>query len=122
MRRRAFAGTDRPEPGEIIVTDRTPKWFLVAFNDLSTVDQAFDRLVSKRQVWPENGSLLWLSYTFGGRVIRGCSLLLNKRLSVKETAAALGFCDEFHFSRVFKKITGRPPSALFGRELGGPTK
>jgi AraC-like DNA-binding protein len=43
---------------------------------------------------------------------RGCTLLLNKRLSVKETAAALGFCDEFHFSRVFKKITGRPPSAL----------
>ena len=43
---------------------------------------------------------------------KACTLLLNRRLSVKETAAALGFCDEFHFSRLFKKVTGRPPSAL----------
>ena len=43
---------------------------------------------------------------------RACTLLLNRRLSVKETAAMLGFCDEFHFSRLFKKVTGRPPSAL----------
>jgi AraC-like DNA-binding protein len=28
---------------------------------------------------------------------RACTLLLNRRLSVKETAAMLGFCDEFHF-------------------------
>jgi len=43
---------------------------------------------------------------------KACTLLVHKRLSVKETAAALGFCDEFHFSRLFKKVTGRPPSAL----------
>jgi AraC-like DNA-binding protein len=43
---------------------------------------------------------------------KACTLLLNRRLSVKEIAAILGFCDEFHFSRLFKKVTGRPPSAL----------
>jgi AraC-like DNA-binding protein len=48
---------------------------------------------------------------------RACTLLLNRRLSVKQTAAVLGFCDEFHFSRLFKKVTGRPPSALITGSL-----
>jgi len=48
---------------------------------------------------------------------KACTLLLNRRLSVKETAAALGVCDEFHFSRLFKKVTGRPPSALLAASL-----
>ena len=40
-------------------------------------------------------------------------LLLNEEnLSVKETASRLGFCDEFYFSRAFRKLTGRPPSSL----------
>jgi AraC-like DNA-binding protein len=29
---------------------------------------------------------------------------------VKAAAAATGFCDEFHFSRVFRRIEGMPPS------------
>ena len=51
---------------------------------------------------------------------RACKLLLNRRLSVKETAAMLGFCDEFHFSRLFKKVIGRPPSALVTTSSGDP--
>ena len=51
---------------------------------------------------------------------RACTLLLNRRLSVKETAAMLGFCDEFHFSRLFKKVTGRPPNALVTGSLVVP--
>lgn len=40
-------------------------------------------------------------------------ILLNEdNLSVKETASRLGFCDEFYFSRAFRKLTGRPPSSL----------
>ena len=32
----------------------------------------------------------------------------------------LGFCDEFHFSRLFKKVIGRPPSALVTTSSGNP--
>lgn len=37
--------------------------------------------------------------------------LLASGLSVKETAAMLGFANQFHFSRVFKRFSGHPPSA-----------
>jgi AraC-like DNA-binding protein len=39
-------------------------------------------------------------------------LLLAEGLSVKETASRLNFSDQFHFSRVFKRITGHSPSSL----------
>jgi AraC family transcriptional regulator, transcriptional activator of pobA len=41
-------------------------------------------------------------------------LLLDGRLSVKEVAAALGFDDPGHFSRYFKRATGRAPSQFVG--------
>lgn len=45
------------------------------------------------------------------RLIRAArELLHSEQLSVKETAARLGFCNPFYFSRVFKKITGCAPS------------
>lgn len=38
-------------------------------------------------------------------------LLLQERLSVKETAARLGYSSEFQLSRCFKRMEGRSPSA-----------
>jgi AraC-like DNA-binding protein len=38
------------------------------------------------------------------------SLLLAEGTSVKECAVRLGFSSEFHFSRLFKKLEGIPPS------------
>lgn len=43
------------------------------------------------------------------KVNRAKDLLLNSRLTVKEVAFALGFQDEFYFSRVFKRIEGISP-------------
>lgn len=37
--------------------------------------------------------------------------LLEDGFSAKEVAAALGFADQFHFSKVFKRFTGKTPSA-----------
>ena len=51
-------------------------------------------------------------FLHAGRVTKACSLLLEEGLSVKETASALGFSDESHFSKVFKKYMGMPPSRL----------
>jgi AraC-like DNA-binding protein len=39
-------------------------------------------------------------------------LMQVEGLSVKETAARLGFHDQFHFSRVFQKVTGMRPSRM----------
>ena len=44
------------------------------------------------------------------RVIeKACNLVLKTELTSKEIAHLLGFADEFHFSRRFKKVTGHPP-------------
>ncbi len=43
---------------------------------------------------------------------RAYALMRDDQLSVKETAHRLGFANPFHFSRVFKKIYGHPPSEI----------
>jgi AraC-like DNA-binding protein len=40
---------------------------------------------------------------------RARKLIYEERLSNKELADRLGFCDEFHFSRRFREISGRTP-------------
>ena len=47
---------------------------------------------------------------------RACELMQQGALTDKAIAAQLGFCDEFHFSRCFKAVTGRSPRE-FRRQL-----
>lgn len=51
-------------------------------------------------------------FLHAGRVAKACSLLIDEGLSVKEAASALGFSDESHFSKTFKKYMGMPPSRI----------
>ena len=44
------------------------------------------------------------------RMTRGAELLLTPGASVKQVAEELGFADAFHFSRIFKKLMGLPPT------------
>ncbi len=44
------------------------------------------------------------------KVLCAFRLIQQDGLSVKQAAAAVGFSDQYHFSKVFKKITGRRPS------------
>jgi AraC-like DNA-binding protein len=48
-------------------------------------------------------------YRMGRLVNRACELMQERRLTDKQIAETLGFCDEFYFSRRFKQITGRSP-------------
>lgn len=49
---------------------------------------------------------------------RACELIQEHRLTDKQIALSLGFCDEFYFSRRFKAVTGKSPRA-FRRALEG---
>jgi len=47
------------------------------------------------------------------RLIGQARLLISERgLSNKQVAETLGFCDEFHFSRRFRQVTGQSPRAF----------
>ena len=46
------------------------------------------------------------------RVKRAFLLMQNEHLSVKETAEQTGFYDSYHFSKIFKKAYGFPPSRV----------
>lgn len=41
-----------------------------------------------------------------------CRFLCTTRCTIAEIALKLGFCDEFHFSRSFKKVVGQNPRAF----------
>ncbi len=47
---------------------------------------------------------------------RACLLMQQGRLTDKQIARELGFCDEFHFSRRFKQLMGASPR-VFRRQL-----
>lgn len=46
------------------------------------------------------------------RVDAACDLLLTTSLPLKAIARRTGFCDEYYFSRVFRRLRGMPPSAF----------
>ena len=48
------------------------------------------------------------------RITRACSLLSSGECSVGEIALMLGFSSLYYFSRVFKQITGKSPTAYLG--------
>ena len=54
-------------------------------------------------------------------VDRACHLLYTSDRTLADIAGELGFCDEFHFSRVFKQVNGRSPSRFRAelRDHGG---
>jgi AraC family transcriptional regulator of arabinose operon len=52
------------------------------------------------------------------RIDRAAALLHQGRHTIKEIAAQLGFCDEFYFSRCFKRRFGQSPSEFRHRVRG----
>lgn len=58
------------------------------------------------------------------RVEQAAARLREGRMSIEEIATATGFCDRFHFSRVFKQVIGASPAryrraAMSARSAGG---
>ena len=52
------------------------------------------------------------------RIEHACRLLHFTNTRIEEIASSVGFCDRYHFSRVFKKIQGLNPGAYRRRPHG----
>ena len=53
-----------------------------------------------------------MSYLHYIRIVHAKHLLLNTTRSVQQIASDLGFCDQAHFNRIYKKLIGEPPSVI----------
>ncbi|MGG2093538.1 AraC family transcriptional regulator [Bacillus sp. S13(2024)] len=53
------------------------------------------------------------------KIDKAKELIIESNKKVKEVAQALGFADEFYFSRVFKKIEGISPSEFYSKNVHG---
>lgn len=58
------------------------------------------------------------SFQLDSRIDRAAALLHQGRHTIKEIAAELGFCDEFYFSRCFKRRFGQSPRDFRRRVRG----
>ncbi|MBD2865389.1 AraC family transcriptional regulator [Paenibacillus oceani] len=45
------------------------------------------------------------------RIAEACNMLIHSHMSIGEISDYLGFCEQSYFNKVFKKVTGLPPSA-----------
>ncbi|MHC4915208.1 MAG: AraC family transcriptional regulator [Planctomycetota bacterium] len=50
------------------------------------------------------------AYLTSKRIETACLLLAGSARTIEEIAAAAGFCDRYHFSRVFKRLRGTGPA------------
>jgi len=82
-----------------------PDWEAIA-RHLRTTPDAFRKRFTRLVGHPP------ARYRMGRLVDRACELMQERRLTDKQIAEALGFCDEFYFSRRFKQITGHSPRAF----------
>jgi len=57
-------------------------------------------------------------FRLDARIDRSAALLYQGRQTIKEIAAELKFCDEFYFSRCFKRRFGQSPRQ-FRRQVRG---
>jgi transcriptional regulator GlxA family with amidase domain len=51
-------------------------------------------------------------YVRDRRLLRAAALIRETKLKLADVAAAVGFCDQAHFSRAFKARFGTTPAAF----------
>lgn len=87
------------------VKEQTERWWTVSemaeFCNLS--DDQFRRLFSRRT------GMLPKIYIDRLKIQKAGELLVSNRLKITEIAQRLGYVDQYHFSRRFKKLTGMSP-------------
>jgi YesN/AraC family two-component response regulator len=56
----------------------------------------------------------FINYLTGIRIEKAKQYLANRDILIKDIAPMVGFSDQFYFSRVFRSLTGLPPSKYIG--------
>ena len=84
--------------------DVAPDWTRLAARSGLSYERFRKKFTALKGVPPARYRLLRL-------VDRACVLLTEDERPLKAIAHELGFCDEFHFSKLFKQRTGLAPSA-----------
>jgi len=82
----------------------TPEWETLAGELGLTYDQFRKKFSAAMGMAPAQ-------YRLARRVDQAAVRLRSDEAPLREIAASLGFCDEFHFSKLFKRRTGLSPSA-----------
>lgn len=104
------AGRSEAEPDAV---DRALVWLSqnldrrIELDDLASV-AGLDRFAFSRRFKARTG-LSPLAYVHRSKVEAAGFVLAGTDLSLAEVAARFGFCDEFHFGKVFKKWRGTSP-------------
>lgn len=84
--------------------DVAPDWEALAAQAGLSYERWRKRFAELKGVPPARYRMLRL-------IDRACVLLAGGEKPLKDIAGELGFCDEFHFSKLFKQRTGLAPSA-----------
>jgi AraC-like DNA-binding protein len=103
-------GGGAPHPGWLapvcrrLETTGVPDWPALAAQAGLSYERFRKKFAALTGVPPARYRLLRL-------IDRACVLLAEDQRPLKDIAGELGFCDEFHFSKLFKQRTGLAPSA-----------
>jgi AraC-like DNA-binding protein len=92
--------------------DETPDWLALAERMGLSYDRFRKRFTQAAGTSPSR-------YVMARRLETACRLLEDRRLGLKEIAAACGFCDAFQFSKQFKKGLRMSPTEYRARKLRG---
>ena len=65
------------------------------------------------QTYKEVTGLTPISYVHHLRMQTAVELLTSSRITIREVSDYLGYSDQSHFNRMFKKIMGYPPSGIY---------
>lgn len=112
---------------------RTPRWMLdvlgylhanyrqpVSMRELVAVGNV--HAVHIARVFKRLHHMTLAEYVFRLRIQHACRLLSDSGTSLSALAAACGFADQSHFTRVFKRITGAAPGVLRGMLFSMPSR
>ena len=92
------------------------------YGDALTIDAVAARVAtSRRQLqrsFSEIGSTTFRSYLTAVRMDRAARMLRERRTSVREAAAAVGYRQPAQFAKAFRRHHGMTPSALRDDALG----